>query len=83
MIAVPDPRYGLIVFDGSVLEVFASNGESRRYHVQLIKSVELVEKKNYFEIKYSDTNLSQRFPFKPEAMDNARELVEAIKGVLT
>lgn len=82
MITIPDPKYGLIVFDGSVVEVFANNGDSRRYHVQLIKSVELVEKKNYIELKYSELNMSQRFPYKPEAVEQARELVSAVQGAL-
>lgn len=82
MISIPDPKYGLIAFDGTVLERFESNGNSMRYHIQLIKKVELDEKKNYIEIKYSDVNLSQRLPFKPEAMDTARQLVAALEEAI-
>ncbi|HBS04378.1 MAG TPA: hypothetical protein DEA96_05405 [Leptospiraceae bacterium] len=82
MIAIPDPRYGLVVYDNNVLEIFASNGESRRYHLHLIKSIELNEKKSYMEIKYSDVNLSQRIPFKPELVEQAQQMVAAIESAI-
>lgn len=82
MIAIPDPTYGLVVFDGSVIEVFESNTNSRRYHLKMIKSIELVEKKNYIELKYSDLNMSQHIPFKAEAMEQARELVNTVRAAL-
>ncbi|MEQ8352489.1 MAG: hypothetical protein RH862_13445 [Leptospiraceae bacterium] len=80
MIAVPDPKYGLIVFDNNVLEVFESNGSSKRFHRVLINSIELNEKKHFIEIKYSDVNLSQRIPFKPDAIDQAQALVNTVES---
>ena len=83
MIAIPNPTYGLVVFDGSVLEIFDNNGKSTRYHVRLLQSVELIEKKNYIELKYTELNMSQHVPFKTEAMEQARELVSAVQAAIS
>jgi hypothetical protein len=45
----------------------------------LIRSVELIESKNYIEIKYTELKTSQRIPFKSEAMAQARDLVSAVR----
>ncbi len=50
--------------------------------MHLIKSIELNEKKSYMEIKYSDVNLSQRIPFKPELVEQAQQMVAAIESAI-
>ena len=73
--------FSFITFDGLVLEYFADHNETgRRYHIGLVKSIELTtDKKGMHYLKLSTNRISLSQELDEQAVNQVRELITEVQ----
>lgn len=71
----------LVSFDGRVLEIFLSRGETKRFHSDLIQTIELEERKGKYAIKleYTALKMPEKISIHDSKVAQARELILAVQ----
>lgn len=78
-------KEALISFDGRVLEIFRSQGETLRFHVKLIQSLELKQGRRRYtlEMSYTEFNMPFRLGFDEAFLAQMEQLMREIQGQLS
>jgi hypothetical protein len=76
--------FSFISFDGLVLEYFADHNETgRRYHVDLVKSIELTtDKKGMHYLKMSTNRISLSQELDEQVVSEVKELVAEVQKAM-
>ena len=74
----------VITFDSRVLEFFRSKGETYRYHVKLIRKIELetTRRGQRLTMEYTDSRMPVQFGIEDGAVTQVEELIDAVRSAM-
>jgi protein required for attachment to host cells len=74
----------VIAFDGRVLEFFRPKGDTYRYHVNLIRKIELeaTRRGQRIVMEYTDNRMPVQFGFEDEVASELEKLIAAVQSAM-
>ena len=80
---VTDER--VISFDGKVLEVFMTRGQTLRFHVALIQTIELEQRRrsHSISIEYTKHKMPEKLGIQETHIAQAEQLIAAVRQAMT
>ena len=74
----------LVCFDGTVLEIFLTRGETKRFHVDLIQKIELEERRGNYSLSFDYTpfNMPEKIGVGSKNIAQAEQLIRAIEEAI-